>query len=70
MSNLRYELPPPPGHEASALVGSGREGLRWERGDGLAVRLAAPERDRGIERGRLSMLGVLIAYLASGEPSR
>jgi len=70
MANLRNALAPPPGHEASALVGSGREGLWWERGDGLAVRLAAPERDRGIERGRVSMLGVLLAYLASGESPR
>jgi len=42
----------------------------WDRGDGLSVRLAGPERTRAIERGRLSLLGMLIAFAASGERKR
>lgn len=69
MSRRRYEHSPPAGRDGFALVGSGREGVRWDRGDGLSVRLAAPERERRVERGRLSLLGVLIAFAASGERS-
>jgi hypothetical protein len=42
----------------------------WDRGDGLSVQLAAPERERQVERGRLSLLGMLIALVASGERTR
>jgi hypothetical protein len=42
----------------------------WDRGDGLQVQLAAPERERRVERGRLSLLGMLIAFAASGERTR
>lgn len=53
---------------------SGREGVWWERGDGLEVRVAAPERDgvraRPIERARVSLLGVLLAGFASGRAQR
>ena len=34
------------------LVRSAHEGVRWERGDGLAVRLAAPEREAVVDRAR------------------
>ena len=53
--------------EPPRLVRSAREGVRWERGDGLAVRLAAPEREVVLERGRVSLLGLLLAWMASGE---
>ena len=42
----------------------------WDRGDGLSVQLAAPEQERQVERGRLSLLGMLIAFAASGERKR
>ena len=70
MSNRRYELSPPAGRDELALVRSGREGVGWHRGDGLSVRLAGPEREHAIERGRLSLLGVLIAFAASGDKPR
>ena len=70
MSRRENELSPPAGRDGLALVRSGREGVWWDRGDGLSVRLAAPERERGIERGRLSLLGMLIAFAASGDRSQ
>ena len=43
----------------------------WLRGsDGLDLRLAAPERASEIQRERLSMLGVMLAFLASREQPR
>jgi hypothetical protein len=46
----------------------------WERGDGLEVRLAAPERERvrerPVERARVSLLGVLLAGFAGGRGQR
>jgi len=70
MSNRRHELSPPAGRDELALVRSEREGVWWARGDGLSVRLAGPERARTIERGRLSLLGMLIALAASGDRQR
>ena len=67
MSNRRNELSPPTGRDELALVRSEREGVWWDRGYGLSVRLAGPERERAIERGRLSLLGMLIAFAASGD---
>ncbi|GIK86247.1 MAG: hypothetical protein KJ018_13920 [Burkholderiales bacterium] len=56
--------------EPLRLVRSARDGVWWERGDGLAVRLAAPERESGVDRGRLSLLGMLLAWAASGPTPR
>ncbi len=70
MSKRGIELSPPAGRERLALVRAGPEGVWWDRGDGLSVRLAAPERERAIERGRLSLLGVLLALAAAGERDR
>jgi hypothetical protein len=56
--------------ETLRLVRSAREGVRMERGDGLAVRLAAPESETMVERGRLSLLGLLLAWAASGDESK
>ena len=67
MSNRRNELSPPAGRDELALVRSEREGVWWDRGDGLSVRLAGPERERAIERGRLSLLGMHIAFAARGD---
>lgn len=64
----RIEVGPP--QAGMRLLRSSREGVRWERPDGLVVRLAAPERAPRVERGRVSMLGMLVAWLASGAPER
>jgi len=61
----RRELFPPPGPERHELQGSGRNGMWWERSDGLEVRVAACERECKVDRSRLSLLGMLVACLAS-----
>ena len=43
----RRELAPPRGRESPDVLRSGREGVWWERGDGLQVQVAAPEREAG-----------------------
>ena len=62
-------LQPPPGHEPLPHLRSGREGVWWERGDGLRVSVAAPEREPVVERTRLSMVAMLVAYLISDRPA-
>jgi hypothetical protein len=52
------------------LVRNAREGVSWERGDGLAIRMAAPERGPVVERGRISALGMLLAWAVSSPPPR
>ena len=52
-------------NEALELRASGDRGVWWERRDGLEVRLAGPERERRVERSRLSFLGMLMACVAS-----
>ena len=64
--DYRRELCPPSGHERHELRGSGRNGIWWERGDRLEVRVAASERERTVDRSRLSLLGMLVACLAGG----
>jgi hypothetical protein len=66
----RGRLAPPPRLDSLELLGSGRQGMWWERGDGLVLRLCAPDEDRGIERSRLSLVGLLVACLASGSAPR
>jgi hypothetical protein len=58
--------------EPLRLVRSARDGVWWQRDDGLAVRLAAPEREReqAIERGRVSLLGMLLAWVSSSPSPR
>jgi hypothetical protein len=70
MSRKRNELLPPTGRDDLALVRSGSRGVWWDRGDGMAVRLAAPERERAVERSRLSLLGTLLAFAVSGDPPK
>jgi hypothetical protein len=70
MSIRRNEFSPPAGRDELALVRRANGGVWWERGDGLSVRLAAPERERAVERGRLSLLGMLLAFAASGDPPK
>jgi hypothetical protein len=66
----RRETIPPAGHEPLELKGSARGGMWWERSDGLVVRMAAPERERAVERSRLSLLGMAVALIASGNVPR
>ena len=70
MSSKRIDLSPPGPHAGFVQVHSGCDGIWWERADGLRVRLAAPEREPKVERARLSLLGLLLAYLASEAPPR
>jgi hypothetical protein len=66
----RKELAPPRGRESLDVLRSGREGVWWERGDGLQVRIAAPERESVIERGRLSLFAMILAYAVSERSRR
>lgn len=67
----RYEIPERPfGRLDLDYVGGGSAGTCFRRSDGLEVRLASPEREPAVQRERLSMLGVLLAFLASGERPR
>ncbi|HVF64735.1 MAG TPA: hypothetical protein VNE58_12150 [Casimicrobiaceae bacterium] len=52
------------------MLRSGREGVWWERGDGLEVRLAAAERSAGVERSRLSVLALVLACVVSDRVPR
>jgi len=71
MSHKRNAVALPACNEALELRASGERGVWWERSDGLEVRLAAPERDRVVERSRLSFLGMLLACVASNrDPTR
>jgi hypothetical protein len=64
-------LKPPSSREPLAVLRSGSEGVWWERADGMRVRVAAAERERVVERTRLSLVGMLLAYtVSSGSPRR
>ena len=60
------------------LLHAGRQGTYWQAPDGRSVQLAASEDDlcseqpaRGpVERGRVSVLGMLIALVATGVAKR
>ena len=68
--SYRRVLKPPSSHEPLAVLRSGSEGVWWERGDGMRLRVAAPERERVVERARLSLVGMLLAYAASSGGTR
>lgn len=65
----KQRLAPPHGREADVLR-AGREGVWWERRDGLQVRLAAPEREASVDRTRLSLFAMLVAIAAAPRSSR
>jgi len=44
MSKRWQQWKPPHGRDDAAFVRGGREGMYWQAGDGLMVRVAAPER--------------------------
>ena len=58
------------GRESLDVLRSGPEGVWWERGDGLRVRIAAPEREAVVERTRLSLLATVLAYSVAGRSPR
>jgi len=67
----RYEEPEPPhGRADLELIGRGRDGVWWQSGDGLRVRLAAPESAPVVERARLSVIAIVLAMIASGGERR
>ena len=66
----RRELAPPCGRESPDVLREGREGVWWERGDGLQVRIAAPEREAVVERSRLSLVAMLHAYAVAERAPR
>jgi hypothetical protein len=70
MAKRRSELSPPRDNDGLVLVRRGDTSVWWDRGDGLSVRLAASESQPAIERGRLSLLGVLVAFAAGGDRPR
>jgi hypothetical protein len=70
MKPVPSDLLAPQAQSAFEPVRSGRDGVWWERGDGLRVQLAAPESAPTVERTRLSLLGMLVAYLASSPRQR
>ena len=66
----RRALPPPRGRESNGVLRSGREGVWWERGDGLQVQVAAPEREVVVERTRLSLFAMVLAYAVAARSPR
>jgi len=58
------------GRESVDVLRSGREGVWWERGDGLQVRIAAPEREPVVERARLSLFAMVLAYAVAERSPR
>jgi hypothetical protein len=65
--NRRIEAPERPwGRDDLDYVREGRSGALFRGRDGLDVRLAAPEREASVSRERLSLVGVLVAFIASG----
>lgn len=70
MAHRRGVFAPRPESGSLELRASSQRGVWWERDDGLEVRLAAPERERCLQRSRLSLLGMLAAVVASGSAQR
>ena len=60
----------PWGRDDLDYVREGRAGALFRGRDGLDVRLAAPEREAMVRRERLSLVGVLVAFIASGVRQR
>lgn len=50
MDDRQTKYPRPYGHADYELVRHGEEGTYWQTKHGLTVRLAAPERERGVAR--------------------
>lgn len=70
MRRMKEEPERPYGRDDLAYVRGGKTGACLRGRDGLEVRLSAPEREAPVERERLSLVGVLVAFLASGAEPR
>ncbi len=70
MKAMTAEPERPYGRDDLAYLRGGSRGACLRGRDGLEVRLAAPEREAPVERERLSLFGVLVAFLASGVERR
>ena len=69
--NRRIEAPERPwGRDDLDYMREGQRGALFRGRDGLDVRLAAPEREASVSRERLSLVGVLVAFIASGRQPR
>jgi len=69
--NRRIEAPERPwGRDDLDYMREGQRGALFRGRDGLDVRLAAPEREASVSRERLSLVGVLVAFIASGKRPR
>ena len=65
-----HRLVPPHGRESPDVLRAGRDGVWWERRDGLQIRVAASEREPSVERTRLSVFAMLVAFAAAPRTSR
>jgi hypothetical protein len=70
MKRIAQELKKPYDGRDYRLVRAGPQGTYWQAGDGRSVRLAAAEAEAPVERARVSMLGILVALIASGATKR
>jgi len=70
MGRMKREPERPYGRDDLAYVRGGKDGACLRGRDGLEVRFAAPEHEAPVERERLSLVGVLVAFLASGVEPR
>lgn len=70
MKRIAQELKGPYDGRDYRLVRAGRHGTYWHSGDGHSVQLAAAERETPVERTRVSVLGILVALIASGAARR
>lgn len=70
MRRMKLEPERPYGRPDLDYVRGGRAGACLRGSDGLEVRFAAPEQEAHVERERLSLVGVLVAFLASGVEPR
>jgi hypothetical protein len=70
MKRIAQELRGPYDGRHYRLVRAGPRGTYWQAGDGRSVQLAAAEGQAPIERARVSVLGVLVALIASGAARR
>jgi len=66
MNRTALDLKGPYGGGDYRLLRAGRRGTYWQANDGRLVQLAASESEPPIERWRVSVLGLLIAMVASG----
>jgi len=70
MKRIAQELKGPYVGRDYRLVRAGPHGTYWQAGDGRSVRLAAADGEAPVKRTRVSVLGILVALIASGAARR